>query len=493
MAVTWTTDQRAVIEHREGSLLVSAAAGSGKTAVLIQHIIDRLTDEKKPLDISRLLIVTFTRAAAGEMQKRLRTALQASLEAAPDNQYLQRQLALLHQANISTIDSFCNLLVRNYFFKLGIEPDLRIADESELKILRKDVLEDLMEQCYAEASEEFFAFMDAFAGNKQDKEVRDLIEEVFLFAQSAPFPEEWFEACADRLRGMEGEPDACAWTKDLQELLSERIGELIREIDACLALCAEDGALHLYAEVFASDRHAMELVLREESFSGMARTIRETSFAKKPGKNRIKAEPEIVERLSAARDDIKDEFKNLKENYTYDEETEPERLRLASRAGLYLLELTRRFSDAYAAARAEKNMADFSDIAHMALSLVVSRTKDGYERTSLAQELAGRFDEIIVDEYQDSNLVQELLLTAISGESSGKDNMFMVGDVKQSIYKFRMARPEIFLDKYHRYTCEASLRQKIDLSRNFRSRAGVLDVINRVFRRLMDAPIGGVV
>ena len=333
MAVTWTTDQRAVIEHREGSLLVSAAAGSGKTAVLIQHIIDRLTDEKKPLDISRLLIVTFTRAAAGEMQKRLRTALQASLEAAPDNQYLQRQLALLHQANISTIDSFCNLLVRNYFFKLGIEPDLRIADESELKILRKDVLEDLMEQCYAEASEEFFAFMDAFAGNKQDKEVRDLIEEVFLFAQSAPFPEEWFEACADRLRGMEGEPDACAWTKDLQELLSERIGELIREIDACLALCAEDGALHLYAEVFASDRHAMELVLREESFSGMARTIRETSFAKKPGKNRIKAEPEIVERLSAARDDIKDEFKNLKENYTYDEETEPERLRLASRAG----------------------------------------------------------------------------------------------------------------------------------------------------------------
>ncbi|MCD8330777.1 MAG: UvrD-helicase domain-containing protein, partial [Lachnospiraceae bacterium] len=490
MAVQWTAEQKKVIESRERNLLVAAAAGSGKTAVLVQHILELVTNPTHPVDVTQLLVVTFTRAAAAEMKERLRARLGELLEEEPWNSHIRRQISLLDQAHISTIDSFCQWMVKNYFYRLDLDPDFRIPDEGEGKLLREEILDGFFE----EGDEDYLRLMDAFGSGKGDSRVRELVEKLYLFADSAPWPEAW-------LHSQEGSPAAEnleneEWMNDLAEELRETLREYRDILLKAADTCETEPGLEKYAQMFQLDLREVENCLSEtEALSLLIRRGELRYTRKQVISNKVPVDEGLKARMSALRDAIRDGIKRLQGRFAItDGEQAAAWIRASDRDRLALLHLTEKFSEAYRQAKRERNLADFADIEHWALDLLVEPGEDGTPvSTPLAAELGDTFREIIVDEYQDSNLVQETILRALSGEDRGHPNMFMVGDVKQSIYKFRMARPELFMEKYKRFSREpVPSGQKIDLSRNFRSRGRILAETNRLFDQLMGERLGGV-
>ncbi|MCD8076907.1 MAG: helicase-exonuclease AddAB subunit AddA [Lachnospiraceae bacterium] len=490
MAVQWTEEQKNVIESRDRNLLVAAAAGSGKTAVLVQHILELVTDPTHPVDVTQLLVVTFTRAAAAEMKERLRARLGELLEEEPWNSHIRRQVSLLDQAHISTIDSFCQWMVKNYFYRLDLDPDFRIPDEGEGKLLREEILDGFFE----EGDEDYLRLMDAFGSGKGDSRVRELVEKLYLFADSAPWPEAW-------LHSQEGSPAAEnleneEWMNDLAEELRETLREYRDILHGAAETCEVEPGLEKYAQMFRLDLQEVEDCLSEKEDLSLLTRLGEIRFSRKPViPKKVLVDESLKARMSTLRDAIKDGIKRLQGRFAITEgEQAAAWIRASDRDRLALLHLTARFSAAYRQAKRERNLADFADIEHWALNLLVEPGEDGTPvSTPLAAELGDTFREIIVDEYQDSNLVQETILRALSGEDRGHPNMFMVGDVKQSIYKFRMARPELFMEKYKRFSREpVPSGQKIDLSRNFRSRGRILAETNRLFDQLMGERLGGV-
>lgn len=492
MSVKWTKEQEKVINLRNRSLLVSAAAGSGKTAVLVQRIISMVTDETDPLDIDRLLVVTFTNAAAAEMRERVGAAIENALEQDPYNQHLQRQLTLVHNAQITTIDSFCIRILRDHFHKIDLEPGFRIADEGELKLLREDVCEAVLEDFYQKADPEFLRFADSYSGAKNDLQIKEMILKLYNYAESYPWPKEWLETCVQQYEAAnEAELEEKSWIRDFLSYLNVRVEDLITAQEKLLELTQESDGPYMYEASIADDLRQLENLRKCEHFSQWQAAISAIDFKNIGRSGKYEGSVAKKDAVMSGRKRMKDQIDKWKKTiFATMLEVQLERLTQTSKMVRMLVTLTQAFSDRFQEEKQKKNMLDFSDVEHNALRVLVdSETK---ELTETALEYQQQYREVMIDEYQDSNYVQETLLTAVSGVKNGNENLFMVGDVKQSIYRFRLARPELFMDKYHRFSTEESSQQRIDLHRNFRSRREVVEAVNDIFYPLMEKNLGNV-
>ena len=497
MGMKWTEEQQKVITLRDRNILVSAAAGSGKTAVLVQRILSKIMDPEKPVDIDRLLIMTFTRAAAGEMRERIEKALDQALAADPDNEHLQRQMMLIHTAQITTIDGFCSYVIRNYFHLIGLDPGYRTADEGELKLLQEDVLKELFEDYYAEGDEKFTAFVECYAAGKSDEGLKEHVLDLYNASMSNPWPDEWLDGCVanyqlDPEKGIAGTP----WFHYLWDIVDSALKEAGELAENAMEICMEPEGPDLYQDALQSDllliRKLQELSVKQD-YDEMTRNLQNLSFARLSGKKMEGVSDELKNLVKDIREDEKGILKDLGSKYfqcTLEELTE---LTQASAEPLKMLvKLTRDFTERFSLKKREKNVLDFSDMEHFALDILLKKDGDTYTPSQAARELSEKYDEVMLDEYQDSNLVQEILMQNVSGWVNDRKNIFMVGDVKQSIYRFRLARPELFMEKYHSYSLTESKEQRIDLHKNFRSRPEVLESVNFIFRQIMGQDLGGI-
>lgn len=494
MGMSWTKEQQEVIRLRNRNLLVSAAAGSGKTAVLVERILNKIMDPDHPIDIDRLLIMTFTRAAAGEMKERISRALENALCENPENEHLQKQMTRIHTAQITTIDGFCAYVIRNYFHTINLDPGYRVADEGELKLLREDVLKELTEECYREKDPAFVKFVECYAPGKTDDNLKDLIIGLYQAAMSHPDPEEWLEHCLKIYHiTTEEELYDSRWLQKLWQTADEELTgaeELIRQARQISRI---PGGPYLYEEALISDQAGIEAVrkaLGKQDYEQVRSLLMDFSYQRLSGKKpEVPVDEEKKEQVKSLRDDMKTSLKDLGSRYFQNSTAEIlEALQYGKEPMETLVKLTLEFKKQFTVKKREKNILDFTDMEHLALAILV---KDG-KPSDVARELSEKYEEVLVDEYQDSNLVQEMITYCVSGEVSGRKNIFMVGDVKQSIYRFRLARPDLFMDKMETYTLEESKEQRIDLHKNFRSRHQVLDSVNYLFHQIMKPDLGGV-
>ena len=502
MAVKWTKEQEQVIGLRNRNILVSAAAGSGKTAVLVQRILGKVMDPEHPVDIDRLLIMTFTRAAAGEMRERIANALEDALGENPENEHLQRQTTLIHTAQITTIDGFCAYVIRNYFHLIGLDPGYRTGEEGELKLLQEDVMKELLEAYYAKDQEKYKYFIECYAAGKSDEGIRDLIYSLYHAAMSNPYPDEWLEKCIDSYKNTDIESiKASEWMKLLWKNVLADLEQAKGLAEEARKLCFSPGGPYLYDDAISSDllliRDAQEKALTGD-FDGTRAVLGSPAFARLSTKKPKEPVDDLLkEQVKALRENEKDILKDLGSRYfTVGEEELPLLLECCREPVEMLVELTREFIRLYGEKKREKNILDFTDMEHFALEILMERVADegeaGYRMSQAARELSMKYDEVMVDEYQDSNLVQEMITTCVSGWAKKSKNIFMVGDVKQSIYRFRLARPELFMEKYKKYMLTDSEEQRIDLHKNFRSRSQVLSCANFIFRQIMGEDLGGI-
>lgn len=513
MGMKFTPEQQRVIELHNSNILVSAAAGSGKTAVLVERIIRMICDGEHPADIDRLLIVTFTNAAAAEMRERIAAGITARLEADPGNEHIQKQSALLHNAQITTIDSFSLFLIRNHFNEIGLDPDFRVADEGEIKLLQQEVLAQLLEDAYAgqfvpEAPEQFHACVEYFCPGGRESVLEQHILNLSRYAGSFPWPAEWLEERKNDYAA--GDLDALV-RSDYGQYLTERVN---RTVEGCLEklqevkrLCELPDGPYMYGELTDAEIEQLERLTSCKDLEEQAAKVPAVTFARLPSKKDDSVDPAKRELAKAIRNSVKDTLSDLSESYFKTPlELAVEQGKACREPLRMLLDLVLEFDRRLLAAKQERHLIDFSDMEHYALQILLKREKVeetgsiGTDRaetkyrivpSDVAMEYRQYFQEILIDEYQDSNLVQEYLLSAISGEEEGRYNRFMVGDVKQSIYKFRLARPELFLEKYDTYQETGDLC-RIDLAKNFRSRIQVVDAVNDVFSRIMSREIGGI-
>ena len=503
MAVNWTSKQQEVIDSRNRNLLVSAAAGSGKTAVLVERIIQMISEGDHPLDIDQLLVMTFTNAAAAEMRERIGAAVEQKLKERPEDEHLWLQAALIPQAQITTIDSFCLNIIRSHYNSLDIDPAFRIGDEGELSLLRGDCMREMLENCYDEAGAEFARFVEHFGRGKSDRGIEDVILQAWQFSQSHPWPKEWLASCQKELeeesiREMEGSP----WMVFLMEDVARQMEELSGQLGEALKVCLEENGPLAYEPMLISDRSKIEAIGRAAatgSFEALYNSLQNMSFDRLASIRSKDIDGDKKAFVSACRDRVKKAVAKCRELYGQQSPEEVvESMRGTRMVIRELLRLTGMFGQAYRDAKRERNVLDFNDLEHLALEVLYEReeTGNGEEKVSrpsqVADELSRQYEEVLVDEYQDSNYVQEALITSISRERSGHPNVFMVGDVKQSIYRFRLARPELFMDKYEKYSRESGPYQMIELQQNFRSRESVLTSVNDVFYQIMTKNLGGI-
>ena len=494
----WTIDQQKVIDIREQNMLVSAAAGSGKTAVLVERIIQRVLDEKHPIEIDRIVVVTFTKAAAAEMRERILAAIQDKLAEQPDNAYLMRQATLVHNAQITTIDSFCNYIVRNHFHEIDLEPDYRIGDEGEMKLIRNTVMDAMMQKQYEEAESVgedafFYTFLNAYAKGNSDQAVTDMILRLYDKAQSYPWPAEWLQSVADAYAVSSVEElKNSVWFRFLIGRLREEMEEAAAKTKQLLQCCMMPEGPSFYAAGLEQDIILYEDILafaEPTRFYEAFCSLKYGAIGRKP--RNFDGDEVLMNRVKDGRDSIKkkmDKARNAYGAYTLEEiVTQMEQVRPFVEE---LVRLTLCFTTMFAENKRSRNVLDFNDVEHFALSILKDeKTK---QATATAREFRDYFQEIMIDEYQDSNYIQEEILSSVSKEEQGAHNMFMVGDVKQSIYSFRQACPEIFMDKYERFHGNEEGNIAIDLHQNFRSREEVLSFTNDVFYQLMHKDIGNV-
>lgn len=495
MKISWTREQEQVINLRDRSILVAAAAGSGKTAVLVERIIKMITEEDNPIDIDRLLIVTFTNAAAAEMRERIGAAIEKKVEEEPDNIHLQRQQTLIHTAMITTIHSFCLDVIRNHFNEIDLDPSFRIGDEGELKLLKSDVLQKLLEDYYEEGREEFYDFVESYSTGKSDSEIEEMVMKLYSFSMSHPNPKQWLSKCLD-LYNIHSISDLNE--SPFMEFLIDYIRNILADckgyIEAAIEIANEPAGPYMYLDALHSDLLLLEKLNECVSYEEYIPYIMKPEFARLSSKKDPDVEDEKKDQVKDLRNVVKGFLKKIKEQFYYENIEE-----IISDIGnthistKMLVELTLEFISRYKQVKQERNLVDFNDLEHFALEILTQLEEDGSRKpTMVADELSENFIEIMIDEYQDSNLVQEEILTSVSRIRYNKPNLFMVGDVKQSIYKFRMARPELFMEKYDSYTSSESSYQKIDLHKNFRSRENVLSTINDIFYKIMSKDLGNI-
>ena len=507
----WTEEQKAVIAHREGNLLVSAAAGSGKTAVLVEHVLSLILEENASL--SSLVLMTFTEAAAEEMKERIKKRLEEHLQKGYDKRIL-REIALLPTANISTIHAFCKRLIEENYAGLSIDAHFRIGDTGEMSLLQSDILEELLEEEYERKEESFLAFVDQFSMGKKDKGIEELILKLYNLASAMPFPKAYLQGLLEEDSRTRREK----WEKDLYIDMKSRLENLSLLYEEALDLCREPNCPIEYEERILEEREQCLALVHTDSLEEQVKGLENISFG------RLKStKAEGKELVKSLRERGKKTLKTWQENYRLlPEELEEEVEEKGQKRILELVRLCLLFLERYQKEKEERAVLDFSDLEHFALKLLykdgedksieeeaeieaekkteheIEVCKDGAKEigrgkekevrySALADELAKSYREILVDEYQDSNLVQEYIVRALSQERFGKPNVFQVGDVKQSIYRFRMARPELFLEKYHDESYP-----KIFLRKNFRSDEGVLSAVNALFFKIMKKDFGGI-
>lgn len=502
MGISFTEKQQRVIDARGRNLLVSAAAGSGKTAVLVERIVKMVSDSNHPVDIDRLLVVTFTNAAAAEMRERISKALNDRLAADPENEHLQRQTTLLHNARITTIDSFCLFVLRNQFHTIGLDPGFRIAEEGEGRLMRQEVLAEVLEACYAASEPGFLNCMEYFSLGSRDTAVEEIVLKLYDFAMSTPFPEKWLEERKGDYHVADSEEvifEDIPWMADLMRQTRLILRGCADKLAEAIRLCEEPDGPYMYGELLDREREMTESLLRkcEEKgdYDSLYASFETLHFDRLPAKKDATVSPVKREVAKNIRTAVKEQLGDLQKKYFFrTKEQILGQMEVCGSAVEALVDLTLAFKEAFDAKKRDKNILDFDDIEHFALSILVRTDEDGScVPTETALEYRSYFHEILIDEYQDSNLVQEYILSCISGEDEGRYNRFMVGDVKQSIYKFRLARPELFLEKYEAYAEQKSEAEKIDLHQNFRSRREVLDSTNMVFEQIMGKDVGGIV
>lgn len=492
MGVSWTTEQQQVIDLRNRNILVSAAAGSGKTAVLVERIVKIITDKNHPVDIDHLLIVTFTNAAAAEMRERIGNAIEKALDEQPGNEHLLRQLTLIHNAQITTIDSFCLYVVRNHFHEIDLEPNFRIGDEGELKLLREDVLGRVLEQNYEEPSEAFSDFVEGYASGRTDAALNEMILQLYEFSRSYPWPEKWLDSFvgAYRIETRE-ELDRAEWLAPLTENICFVLKDCEQLLKQALAITQQDDGPDMYEKAVQSDLEKYEGLSRLTSFCELSGALSDIKYDRLASSRGFEGDPDKLELVKSLREQAKDVVKKLCRQYFFcSPEMMIEQLERTEPMLEEVVRLTKQFADEFAAAKRRKNLVDFHDVEHFALQILVDEETEKAKKT--AEEFRDTFEEIMIDEYQDSNEVQETLLRSISREERGENNIFMVGDVKQSIYRFRLARPELFMKKYDSYSLKESTTQRIDLHKNFRSREEVLTCTNDIFYKIMVRSLGNV-
>ena len=499
MGNNWTEEQEQVIGHSEGDLLVAAAAGSGKTAVLVERIVTMLQDREHPIDIDRMLVVTFTRAAAAEMRERIGNRIAALIAEQPENEQLQRQQLLLHHARITTIDSFCMQVVREFFHTINIDPGFRIGDEAEMKLLQSDVLKQVLEENYAAAGESFLRLVECYAPGKTDAALEEYIMKLYLFSESYEWPEQWLKEQAenfvyeDENAFLQGN-----LTEAVMEEVSRRTALALEDIRQAEKVVCEAN-LEGYRAAIQLDRKFLESLSTKKDYASYSDAVRAYKFSP-IGRCAKDVDPEAREFAKGLRDRCKDTISELVKQYFFqDFHAMYEDMDTCAAHMKELVRLTLDFRKKYSETKQDKNLLDFSDLGHYALQILLTEQNGVYVPSEAAAILRSRFDRIMVDEYQDSNQIQETLLWAISrlhevsaDYPAGRPNIFTVGDVKQSIYRFRQARPELFMKKYKKYGQGNPDYQKIVLKKNFRSRPTVLDAVNSVFEWCMHKEFGGI-
>ena len=492
MGVSWTTEQQKVIDLRKRNILVSAAAGSGKTAVLVERIVKMITDKEQPVDIDHLLIVTFTNAAAAEMRERIGNAIEKALEEQPGDEHLLRQLTLIHNAQITTIDSFCLYVVRNHFHEIDLEPNFRIGDEGELKLLREDVLSKVLEKNYGEPTEAFKDFVEGYASGRTDTALNDIILQLYEFSRSYPWPEKWLNSCVGAYHIESKEQlNAAEWLAPLTENIRFVLKDCVGILEQAFALTQESDGPDMYEKAIGSDLEKYKKLTELLTFTELAETLPNIKYDRLASSRGFEGSAEKLELVKNLREQVKEVGKKLCKQYFFcSTDLMLEQLERTEPMLDEVIRLTKQFAEEFAEAKRRKNLVDFHDVEHFALRILVDEETEKAKKT--AEEFRDTFEEIMIDEYQDSNEVQETLLRSISREERGENNIFMVGDVKQSIYRFRLARPELFMKKYDEYSLEESKTQRIDLHKNFRSREEVLTCTNDIFYKIMARSLGNV-
>ena len=493
----WTNEQLQAIETRRCNLLVAAAAGSGKTAVLVERIIRIITNEENPVDIDKLLVVTFTSAAASEMRERIASAISKSLEKSPNSKNLQRQLTLLSRANITTMHSFCLDVIKNYFYTIDLDPSFRIGDETEAILMKNEIIEELFEEYYEEDNEDFKKLIEAYSSSKDDEKLKEMILSLYRFSMSGPWPQQWLKEKAEdfNISTLE-EFDKSESVKVLRDNLRVELNGFLNMYKRAIEIINDTSGLEPYLDAFYSDYNYLENAY--ESLNGGLNDIyialNSISFIKlKTVKKNQVSDENAQNAVKNIRDSVKKKVKGLIES-TF--EFTPQEA-LDGIIGVYpfmktlasiTLEFLRRFDEK----KREKNILDFNDLEHLCLKILIDKDENNNIIPSkVADYFREFFDEVLVDEYQDSNSVQETIIDLVSRRSLKEANVFMVGDVKQSIYRFRQAKPELFLDKYNKYSLkEGKSNRKIQLYKNFRSRQEVIEGVNYIFKMVMSQTVG---
>lgn len=494
MEVKYTPAQRQVIDARDCNVLVSAAAGSGKTAVLTQRIIERICDAQNPVSIDRILIVTFTEAAAAEMKERIAQALQKQAAKEPDNAHLQKQVTLIHNAFITTIHSFCLYLLRNHFHEILLDPSFRIAEEAEMKILKQEVVDALFEKRLEEGSEAFHAFLEQYGGNLDIEPAKERVLSLYEFSQCHAFPVRWMRECRAQMKELTAENiGSTDWMQFLIRHENVVLGECAALNRQAIALATRDDGPTQYMDMLEDDKRFLEELMAATDMRSRNLIINEHSFQALSRKSNPNQDERIKAKVVQLRDILKSAIKDWKENMHF---APAENLYGDCLAAidniLTLFDVTEEFAMLFGNKKREKNLIDFSDMEHKALEILWKEEDGALVVSDVAREYQAYFDEVMVDEYQDSNAVQEFLLESVSRQTETFGNRFMVGDVKQSIYRFRLAKPEIFMEKYNTFHKENGKNRRIDLAMNFRSRNEVLRGVNAVFEKVMFPEVGGI-
>lgn len=486
-ACKWSPAQLKAIEERGKNLLVAAAAGSGKTSVLVERIIRRILQGET--DVDRLLVVTFTNAAAAEMRERIEAALAQEIAKGTASPRLERQLALLSNASISTLHSFCQNVIRRNFAAIDLDPKFRLANEQEVRLLKQETLEEIFEKKYEEAQEDFLSFAAAYGTERGDEALYAMVLRLYTFSCSQPFPSIWLDSLAESFdladnRRLLDTP----WAQSVLARISFALADCLAAIERLIEKSAVLGYEACHAALEGDEQILKNLLAALET--GDWESLRQAFFGYAHARMSFprgmdEEEKEEAKRLfTVPRDRVKQTLKKLKETYFHSTEEELlEDLCALSGTAHAIVDVVKDFAAAFQAAKKERGIVDFNDLEHFALAVLCSGDASAGELRPSAQALAlrERYEEVMVDEYQDTNGVQEAILSLVARG----DNLFVVGDVKQSIYRFRLADPQLFLKKQQEYPTLGEKYARIDLSENYRSRSGVLAAVNWIFSQLM--------
>lgn len=493
----WTKEQLKAIDTRRCNLLVAAAAGSGKTAVLVERIIKIVTDEKNPVDIDKLLVVTFTSAAAAEMRERIAAAITKALERNPSSKSLQRQLTLLSRANITTMHSFCLDVIKNNFHTIDLDPAFRIGDETEGTLLKNEILDEMFEDYYEKDDMEFFNLVEAYSGSKDDEKLKEMVLDLYRFSMSGPWPEKWLIEKAEEfnISSLE-ELDKTVWVEVLKNDINMEVDSFINLYYKAIEMINDTEGIEEYLDTF-NDELSRIISLKESLNLGLSEIydkLFKISFGrlKSIRKNKV-SDVDAQNLVKSIRDEVKKKICKLQDDIFMLSPTEMlEGINLTYPFMKKLSEITLEFSKRFSERKKEKNMLDFNDLEHLCLRILIDKTEDGDTIPSkVSENFRELFDEVLVDEYQDSNNVQEAIINLVSRKNTDNPNVFMVGDVKQSIYRFRQAKPELFLEKYNTYSRNDEGKNKvIQLYKNFRSREEVINAVNYIFKEVMSLNVG---